>query len=136
VTFVAFVTDLAEKARRRKSAGRVIGASDSSIVPKKQANKGSALPTESVEGRELTDENAQQSLLDRTQRRAPGSRGLLDVREAASRDRQMPFNNLLHHVTAELLQTSFLELQAAPGIDGVTWVAYAVVPGGLVRHSS
>jgi group II intron reverse transcriptase/maturase len=39
----------------------------------------------------------------------------------------MRFNNLLHHITPELLQASFHELrkQAAPGIDGVTWDAYA-----------
>ena len=42
--------------------------SDSSIVPKKQANKGGLpTPAESVEGRGLTEENAQQSLPDRTQ---------------------------------------------------------------------
>jgi hypothetical protein len=62
------------------------GESDSSIVPKKRANKGSVLPAESVEGRGLTEENADQSLLDRTQCRAPGSRGLLGVRDAAHRD--------------------------------------------------
>jgi hypothetical protein len=64
----------------------VSGESDSSIVPKKQANNGSMLPAESVEGRGLTEENAEQSLPDRTQCRAPGSRGLLGVREAARRD--------------------------------------------------
>jgi hypothetical protein len=87
MTFVEFVTDLAEKARSRKSAGHVIRESDSSIVPKKQANKGGPpTPAECVEGRELTVENAQESLPDRTQRRAPGSRGLLGVRAAAHWD--------------------------------------------------
>ena len=78
MTFVEFVTDLAEKARCRKSAGHVIRESDSSIVPEKQANKGGLpTPAESVEGRELTEENAQELLPDRTQSRTPGSRGLL-----------------------------------------------------------
>jgi RNA-directed DNA polymerase len=129
MTFVEFVTDLAEKARCRKSAGHVIRESDSSIVPEKQANKGGLpTPAESVEGRELTEENAQELLPDRTQSRTPGSRGLLGVRVAASRDRKMRFTNLLHHITPELLQASFHELkkQAAPGIDGMTWDAYAV----------
>ena len=82
-------------------------------------------PAEPVEGRELTEENAEQLLLDRTQGRKPRSRGLFGVREAAQRDRTMRFNNLLHHLTPELLRASFFELkkQAAPGIDGVTWAA-------------
>ena len=80
-TSVSQEADRSEKARRRKSDVHVSGESDSSIVPKKQANKGNSLPAESVEGRGLTKENAQQSLPHRTQRRAPGSRGLLGVRE-------------------------------------------------------
>jgi len=104
------------------------GESDSSIVPEKPANKDSVpLLAESVEGRELTKENAEPLLLDRTQRRVFRSRGLLGVREAARRDKKMQFNNLLHHVTPELLEASFFELkkQAIPGIDGVTWAQYA-----------
>ena len=65
------------------------GESDSSIVPEKSANKGSVpLPAESREGRGLTKENTEQSLLDRTQSRKSNgrpfvarSRGLLGVRE-------------------------------------------------------
>jgi hypothetical protein len=66
----------------------VSGESDSSVVPKKQANKGSSLPAESVEGRGLTEENAESAfggLPDRTQCRVPGSRGLLGVRAAVHR---------------------------------------------------
>jgi RNA-directed DNA polymerase len=76
---------------------------------------------------ELTKENAQQLLPDRTQSRATGSRGLFGVRKAAQRDKRMRFNNLLNHVTPELLRASFFDLkkQAAPGIDGVTWAQYA-----------
>jgi group II intron reverse transcriptase/maturase len=106
----------------------VSGESDSPIVPKKPANKGGVPPSaESVEGRGLTEENAEPLLLDRTQGRKPRSRGLLGVREAAQRDRKMRFNNLLRHLTPELLTASFFDLkkQAAPGIDGVTWTQYA-----------
>ena len=80
-----------------------------------------------MEGRGLTKENAEPSLLDRTQGRKPRSRGLFGVREAALRDKTMRFNNLLHHLTPELLRVSFFDLkkQAAPGIDGVTWAQYA-----------
>jgi hypothetical protein len=85
-TSVSQEADRSEKARCRKSGVHVSGESDSSIVPKKRANRGSVLPAESVEGRGLTEENADQSLLDRTQCRAPGSRGLLGVRAAAHRD--------------------------------------------------
>ena len=81
--------DRSEKARGHKSDMDVTGESHSSIVPKKPANKGGALlPVESVEGRGLTKENTEQSLLGRTQsRRTDGkplvarSRGLLGVRE-------------------------------------------------------
>jgi hypothetical protein len=86
-TSVSQEADRSEKARCHKSDVHVSGESDSSIVPKKRANNG-GLPTlaEPVEGRGLTEENAEQSLPDRTQRRAPGSRGLLGVRAAAHRD--------------------------------------------------
>ena len=62
--------DRSEKARGHNTDMDVIGESDSSIVPKKPANKGRVpRPAESVEGRELTKENTEQSLLDRTQSR-------------------------------------------------------------------
>jgi len=86
-TSVSQEADRSEKARCRKSDVHVSGESDSSIVPKKRANKGGLpTPAESVEGRGLTEENADQLLPDRTQRRVPGSRGLLGVREVAHRD--------------------------------------------------
>ena len=128
--------DRSEKARGHKSDRHVAGESDSSIVPKKPANNGSVpLPAESMEGRELTKENTGQSLLDRTHRRSsdgtpfvPRSRGLLGVRDAAQKDKQLKFTSLLHHITPELLRASFLELKkhAAPGVDGEMWRDYAV----------
>jgi len=49
------------------------------------------------------------------------------VRRRAEADRQAKFTNLFSHLTPELLRASFYELNrsAAPGIDGVTWKAYA-----------
>ena len=90
--------DRSEKARGHKSDMHVTGESHSSIVPEKPANKdGVPRPAESVEERELTKENTEQSLLDRTQsREADGrpfvtrSRGLLGVREAVRFARQHP----------------------------------------------
>ena len=89
--------DRSEKARCHTSDMHVAGESDSSIVPGKPANKGGVpLPAESAEGRGLTEENAGQLLLDRTQRRnsdgtpfVPRSRGLLGVREAAQKDKKL-----------------------------------------------
>ena len=94
VTSVSCVeADRSEKARGHNSDMHVSGESDSSIVPKKPANKGRVpRPAESVEGRGLTKENTEQSLLDRTQsRNSDGtpfetrSRGLLGVRVAFAR---------------------------------------------------
>jgi hypothetical protein len=99
VTSVSLMeADRSEKARGHKSDMDVTGKSHSSIVPKKLANKGRVpRPVESVEGRELTKENTEQSLLDRTQsRKTDGrpfvarSRGLLGVREAVRFARQHP----------------------------------------------
>ena len=85
--------DRSEKARGHKSDMDVTGKSHSSIVPKKPSNKGRVpRPAESVEGRELTKENTEQSLLDRTQSRSSDGRplvarlrGLLGVRVACAR---------------------------------------------------
>ncbi len=83
-TFAAHATDRSEKARCRTFDMHVSGESDSFIVPKKQANNGSGpLSAESVEGRRLTEENAEQLLLDRTRSRVSRSRGLPSVRAAA-----------------------------------------------------
>jgi hypothetical protein len=75
--------DRLEKARGHKSDRHVAGESDSFVVPQKPANNDSGpRSAESVEGRGLTKENVEQLLLDRTQRRASRSRGLLGVRAA------------------------------------------------------
>ena len=99
LTSVSFMgADRSEKARGHKSDMHVIGESDSSIVPKKPANKGRVpQPAELVEGRELTKENTEQSLLGRTQSRKSNgrpfvarSRGLLGVRETVRFDVNYP----------------------------------------------
>ena len=93
VTSVSAEAERSEKARSHNTDMHVTGESDSSIVPKKPANKGRLpRPAESVEGRGLTKENTEQSLLDRTQSRnsdgrplVARSRGLLGVRVAFAR---------------------------------------------------
>ena len=104
------------------------GDSDGLIVPMNPANNGGTEPpAESAEGRGPARRNAKQSNLVRTpkpERRR--SRGLLGVREAAQKDRSLKFTALLHHITPELLTSSFYELKknAAAGIDGMTWHEY------------
>ena len=94
VTSVSIVeADRSEKARGHNADMHVSGESYSSIVPKKPANKGRVpRPAELVEGRGLTKENIEQSLLDRTQSREKDgkpfearSRGLLGERVACAR---------------------------------------------------
>ena len=127
--------DRSEKARCHHPDMHVAEESDSPIVPEKLANNGDVpSPAELVEGRGLTKENTEQSLLDRTQSRnsegkpsVPRSRGLLGIREAAQKDKKLKFTSLFHHITPELLRSSFFDLkkQAAPGVDGQTWSDYA-----------
>ena len=95
--------DRSEKARGHTSDRHVCGESDSPIVPGKPANNGRPQgqpPAELVEGRGLTEENAEPLLRVRTQRRHARSRGGLGVREAARRDKRMRFNNAKHPSSA------------------------------------
>jgi RNA-directed DNA polymerase len=127
--------DRAEKTRCHNSAMHDPGKSDKCIVPEKSANLDGVPPfSELVEGRRLTNENAEHKTLDRAQDRktdgqpsSPRSRGLLGIREAAQKDKNLKFHNLFSHLTAELLRASFFDLKkkAAPGVDGETWHDYA-----------
>lgn len=48
------------------------------------------------------------------------------IREAAGRDKNLRFTNLMHHITKEILRDAYSELKrnAATGVDGVTWQEY------------
>jgi len=52
--------------------------------------------------------------------------GLDRIREAATRDGNLRFTNLMHHLTAELLREAYeaLKRNAAAGVDDVTWQEY------------
>src|SRR5580692_10107969 len=102
------------------------GESHSGVVPTKRSNAGQGGPKEIVEGRPLTKENAEEPNPHRMQGRESGSNGLDRVRQAAQRDKQLRFTALLHHVTIDLLRSSYYDLKrhAAAGVDGVTWQAY------------
>src|SRR5271157_650251 len=96
--------------------------SRSGIVPTKWSNTGQGGPKEIVEGRPLTKENTAEPNPYRTQSRASGSSGLDRVRQAAQRDKQLRFTAPLHHVTIDMLRSSYYGLQrrAATGGDGGT----------------
>jgi group II intron reverse transcriptase/maturase len=100
--------------------------SHSGIVPAKRSNEGRGGPKEIVEGRPLTEENAEKPNPSRTPSREIGPSGLDRVREAAKGDEKMRFTALLHHVNIDLLRSSYYDLkrQAAAGVDGVTWEEY------------
>jgi len=73
--------DRSEKARCHTADMYVSGKSDSPVVPEKQANNaGQPTAAESVEERGLTEKNAKQSPLNRTQSRGIRARGLYGVR--------------------------------------------------------
>ena len=96
------------------------------VVPTKHPNKGGQLPAEDVEGRALTKENMGQPNLCRTPSRESRPSGLDRVREVAKGNGKLRFTALLHHVTVDLLRSSYHKLKkgAAPGVDGVTWQEY------------
>jgi RNA-directed DNA polymerase len=107
------------------------GKSDSPIVPAKPSNKGDATAApsaEKVEGRGLPKGNLGEQNRSRAQIRQGLQSALDRVRQAAVRDRKMQFTTLWHHVyDADRLREAYLGLKrnAAPGVDRVTWRAYA-----------
>ena len=118
----------AGKAESRKSAMHGCRQSYNSIVPAKPSNKVAQATAEVVEERELTKENTPRQNIPRTQCRKNGMPSALErVRQAAQRSRNEKFSSLMHHITPERLNVSFLELKknAKPGVDGVTWKQYA-----------
>ena len=82
---------------------------------------------EAGEGRVRTEENTSQAHIDPTQGGKKGVfQGLAGVRRAARTKRGERFTALLHHLTPELLRSSFyaLKREAAAGVEGVRWGEY------------
>lgn len=102
------------------------GESYSGVVPAKHPNKGGRLPAEGAEERPLAKENMEQPNLGRTPSRESRQSRLDRVRRVAQGDGKLRFTALLHHVTVDLLRSSYRKLKkgAAPGVDGVTWREY------------
>ncbi len=90
------------------------------------SNKSGTPPAESREGSTRAKENVPRPRTGRAQQRAAVSQGLEGVRQAARRKTTGKFTSLLHHLTPELLRSSFyaLKRQAAAGVDGVSWREY------------
>ena len=101
--------------------------SDPSIVPTKPANKAEQSAAESVEERGGTKRNAELQSTVRTQCREAVSQAQARIREAVNRNKKEKLTALLHHVSVDVLRWAFFNLkkQAAPGVDGLTWVDYA-----------
>ena len=104
--------------------------SHSAIVAVKRANNATASKTdaaESVEPRAGTKGNADEQSMLRAQNRARMSQALDRVRQAAKQRKKEKFTSLFHHLSVDLFREAFfaLERKAAPGVDGVTWRAYA-----------
>ena len=100
--------------------------SEREVVPMNDSNKGGQPPAESREGSNRAKENVQRPRTGRAQQRAAVSQGLEGVRQAARRKTTGKFTSLLHHLTPELLRSSFyaLKRQVAAGVDGVSWREY------------
>src|SRR5690554_3657817 len=100
--------------------------SDSVVVPEKILNKDTKVSAERSEERTGPKGNGQRAAAVWTQSQVAASPGLLAVRQAAQRNKEIRFSALLHHVDIPLLHQSYfvLKRRSAAGIDGVTWEAY------------
>jgi RNA-directed DNA polymerase len=100
--------------------------SDLSTVATKPANNSEGVEAESVEQREGAEGNTVKHGTRRTLSRVSVFPGLERVRERAKAEKKERFTALLHHVDVDLLRSAFswLERDAAPGVDGRTWWQY------------
>jgi RNA-directed DNA polymerase len=74
------------------------GKSDRPVVPVKSSNKAGQPAAEGMEGRGLTKGNPQQQNASLTQSRTDAPSALQRIRQAASKDKEMRFTALSHHI--------------------------------------
>jgi len=76
----------------------------------------------------VTEGNSGKTTANCTQGQGEALSGLDRIREAARRDKSTRFNNLMHHITIDLLRESYRQLKpnAAAGKDGVTHGQYGM----------
>jgi len=122
----ASIAEVAEKVSSRTPVVSSSEESDGVIVPEKLANKGTAVPAESMEESTPTKRNPEQKTARRIQKRASASIRLNWVRQKAEADKTCRFVNLFQFLKVDLLRKSFYELnrKAATGLDGVSWYEY------------
>jgi RNA-directed DNA polymerase len=104
--------------------------SDTAVVAVKPTNKAGAsiaAAAEPVEPRAGTKRNAGEQSTHRTLSRVRVTQALDRVRQAARQRTKEKFTALLHHLSINLFREAFLALKrdAAPGVDDLTWRAYA-----------
>lgn len=100
-----------------------------SIVPVKPANEDRGAPRSEELGEErgMAKGNSERQNKCRTQGRESLENALLRIRQKAQKDKACQFTALWHHVCEiERLRMAYYELKrdAAPGIDGQTWIDY------------
>ena len=126
-----------ELVRLEKASGRTpnfytSGKSDGGILSMKRMNKGEQpnisgqTLSEFVEKSPPAKGNLVHTTVTSTQGLESASSGLDRVREAAKRDKDLRFTNLLHHIDIERLHGAYRALnhKASVGVDGVTWREY------------
>ena len=101
--------------------------SDPGILAEKRANKDASASAELVERRAGPEGKPGRRATCRAQKRASVQQAADRIRAAAKRNPGERLVALLHHITMEALETAFhaLRQDAAAGVDGVTWEAYA-----------
>jgi RNA-directed DNA polymerase len=110
------------------------GKSDRPTVPKKSPNNAGQPAAGGMEGKGLAKGNLPQQNASRTPSRTDAPSALERVRQAAGKDRKLRFTALLHHIyNLETLRMAYFRLkkEAAPGVDGETWLkrgAYRAKP--------
>jgi group II intron reverse transcriptase/maturase len=103
----------------------------------KAGTQGHAETAEVVEGRGLAEGNLEGCHRDRTLRRGALQQALDRVRQAARRDPAMRLTALWHHVCdMDRLREAYdsLNREAAPGVDGQTWVTYGEDLEANLKH--
>jgi|SRR5882762_11129473 len=103
------------------------GKSDGPEVPTKFPNKAGKPAAQGMEGSGPTKGNLPQQNVSRTPSREDAPSALERVRQAASKDKELRFTALLHHIyNPETLRLAYFRLkkEAAPGMDGETWRHY------------
>jgi hypothetical protein len=102
------------------------GKSDSPVVPAKPPNKAACAAAEVVEERGLAKGNTVSATRPGHRAGHGAPNGLDRVRHVAREDKEAQFTALLHHVDLDRLRAAYRAIRpaAAPGVDGVTWLAY------------